>query len=218
MADYANYYKTASQVFERTCAEYDDARKAIEDGQEQIRREEMRKAALRSEQDARKRKENALLAEYNSKNTVLTELIKQSQANEAKRDALLASIQATKEEKVRFLRILPTYEFSKVCYGFIVCFVLYALLIPSSFATCLFSDFVDVLTEALAVTVNSLQKGAISIFGYARGGYGTHPSHYTAFFLESGAKPVYSSSQICWCTIYSQSLSYRPQYFLNSAL
>ncbi|VDM82035.1 unnamed protein product, partial [Strongylus vulgaris] len=50
----------ASQVFEKTCSEYDDARKAIEDGQEQIRRAEMRKAALRSEQDARKRKENAV--------------------------------------------------------------------------------------------------------------------------------------------------------------
>ncbi|CAJ0599782.1 unnamed protein product [Cylicocyclus nassatus] len=96
-------FSTASQVFEKTCAEYDDARKAIEDGQEQIRREEMRKAALRSEQDARKRKENALLAEYNSKNTVLTELIKQSQANEARRDALLASIKSTKEEKKSLL-------------------------------------------------------------------------------------------------------------------
>ncbi|CAJ0594651.1 unnamed protein product [Cylicocyclus nassatus] len=52
--------QTVSKVFEKTCAEYDDGRKAIEDGQEEIRREKMPKTALRSEEDARKKKENAL--------------------------------------------------------------------------------------------------------------------------------------------------------------
>ncbi|EYC25959.1 hypothetical protein Y032_0011g1481 [Ancylostoma ceylanicum] len=98
MADYATFYRTASQVFEKTSGEYNEARKAVEDGQEQIRLAEQRKNTLRSERDMRKRKENALLAEYNSKHTILTELIKESKTNEDKRDAVLKSIKDRKEE------------------------------------------------------------------------------------------------------------------------
>ncbi|RCN40818.1 hypothetical protein ANCCAN_13229 [Ancylostoma caninum] len=100
MADYATFYRAASQVFEKTSGEYDEARRAVEDGQEQIRLAEQRKSTLRSERDMRKRKENALLAEYNSKHTILSELIKESETNEDKRDAVFKAIKDRKEEGV----------------------------------------------------------------------------------------------------------------------
>ncbi|KAK6740840.1 hypothetical protein RB195_008972 [Necator americanus] len=103
VAAFTNYYKVASQVFEKTSSEYDEARKAIEDGQEQIRLAELRKRTLRGEQDTRRRKENELLAEYNSKNTILTGLIKEAEANEQKRDAILASLKGEKEQKANLL-------------------------------------------------------------------------------------------------------------------
>ncbi|KIH50815.1 hypothetical protein ANCDUO_19103 [Ancylostoma duodenale] len=110
MADYANFYRAASQVFEKTSAEYDEARRAVEDGQEQIRLAEQRKNTLRSERDMRKRKENALLAEYNSKHTILTELIKESKTNEDKRDAVFKAIKDRKEERAKLLEEIKSLQ------------------------------------------------------------------------------------------------------------
>ncbi|WKX98505.1 hypothetical protein Q1695_013861 [Nippostrongylus brasiliensis] len=98
LADYVNYYKTAARVFEKTSSEYSEARIAIEQGQEQIRLAEERKSALLAEKDSRKRKENALLAEYNKKNSVFNDVVKEAETHEARRDATLKSIEKAKED------------------------------------------------------------------------------------------------------------------------
>ncbi|VDO28748.1 unnamed protein product [Heligmosomoides polygyrus] len=100
----------ASKVFEKTSGEYDEARQVIEEAQEQVRLAENRKHTLRSEQDTRKRKENELLAEFNHKNVIFNELVKGSEANESRRDAVLKAINDGKQriiscrEEVRALQ------------------------------------------------------------------------------------------------------------------
>ncbi|KAK6055928.1 hypothetical protein COOONC_06567 [Cooperia oncophora] len=91
----------ASQVFEKTSSEYDHARREIEEGLEQVRLAEERKNALRSDRDSRKRKENGLLAESGKKNAILTELMKETQATECNRDAIIKAIEEGKQEIVK---------------------------------------------------------------------------------------------------------------------
>ncbi|VDO30242.1 unnamed protein product [Haemonchus placei] len=101
IADYTTFYQKASQVFESTSSEYDNARKVIEEGMEQVRLAEERKNALRSDRDSRKRRENGLLAESGKKNAVLTELMKEAQASECRRDEIVKLIEDGKQEIVK---------------------------------------------------------------------------------------------------------------------
>uniref|UniRef100_W6NEP7 Major antigen-like n=1 Tax=Haemonchus contortus TaxID=6289 RepID=W6NEP7_HAECO len=101
IADYTTFYQKASQVFESTSSEYDNARKVIEEGMEQVRLAEERKNALRSDRDSRKRRENGLLAESGKKNAILTELMKEAQASESRRDEIVKLIEDGKQEIVK---------------------------------------------------------------------------------------------------------------------
>uniref|UniRef100_A0A0K0DQN3 Myosin_tail_1 domain-containing protein n=1 Tax=Angiostrongylus cantonensis TaxID=6313 RepID=A0A0K0DQN3_ANGCA len=98
----------ASHAFEKTRAEYDDARRAINTAQEEVRLAEERKNTLLNEQSIRKRKENELLAELNSKQAALRELWKEGELCEKRRDAVWNSIKDGREEIVNLRRELKS--------------------------------------------------------------------------------------------------------------
>ncbi|KAK6027475.1 hypothetical protein OSTOST_06493, partial [Ostertagia ostertagi] len=110
IADYTNFYRVAAQVFEKTSSEYDHARIAIEEGLEKVRIAEERKNTLRSDRESRKRKENGLLAESGKKNTILTELMKETQATECRRDGIIKAIEDGKEVIVKTLAEIEALE------------------------------------------------------------------------------------------------------------
>ncbi|KJH51342.1 hypothetical protein DICVIV_02461 [Dictyocaulus viviparus] len=98
MADFVNFYQKASQVFEKTSGEFDDARKVIEAGQEQVRLAEEEKSALVNGYDLMRRKELELLGEKNAKDSKLKELIKKGINIEDRRNAILESISNKKQQ------------------------------------------------------------------------------------------------------------------------
>lgn len=108
VADFADFYMKASHAFEKTRAEYDDARRAINTAQEEVRLAEERKNTLLNEQSIRKRKENELLAELNSKQAALRELWKEGELCEKRRDAVWNSIKDGREEIVNVRRELKS--------------------------------------------------------------------------------------------------------------
>ncbi|KAJ1354584.1 hypothetical protein KIN20_011569 [Parelaphostrongylus tenuis] len=67
LADFTNFNMKASHIFEKTVAEYDEARQAVNAAQERVRLAEERRNALRSGLDLRKRKENEVLVELSAK-------------------------------------------------------------------------------------------------------------------------------------------------------
>ncbi|KAJ1354592.1 hypothetical protein KIN20_011579 [Parelaphostrongylus tenuis] len=100
LADFTNFNMKASHVFEKTVAEYDEARQVVNAAQEQVRLAEERRNALRSGLDLRKRKENEVLVELSAKQRTLKELLKAGEINESRKDEVWTSMKNSKQKIV----------------------------------------------------------------------------------------------------------------------
>uniref|UniRef100_A0A1I7XI28 Nuf2 domain-containing protein n=1 Tax=Heterorhabditis bacteriophora TaxID=37862 RepID=A0A1I7XI28_HETBA len=99
LADYAIFHKPAYEIFLQTNSEYDEARKELDICNQEVNLCEERKRNLRSEEDSRKRRENALLAERNNRHAKFTQLMKDGEECDGRREAILRTIEKYKNDK-----------------------------------------------------------------------------------------------------------------------